>query len=375
MVIAINTKITDNRNRDENDNFIYEIFTRIIPSKPDHTFILIGDEKIKNLFAHFQNVTTVATKSLKENVAQWYAWYQFKIPAILKKYKADIFVNCEAIACLRTTIPQCIIITNLDFIHQPFLFRKSRLLFYKISVPRSLRKAALVVTLTPLCKEDIMKTFKINGAKIEIVYRGFCEKFYPADYEEREQIKSKHADGNEYFIYTGPIGLHKNLLNLLKAFSAFKKRQKSNMKLFVAGNHAYKHKAFYEDLRLFKFKGDVKFFIDPPVEDLIAFTASSYAMVSCFANNYFPTAALQAMKSGIPVIAASNGGMSEILGDAALYADPDNFKEIAVKMMSLFRDEKLRKILIEKGKIQAAKYQWNDTAVLLWKEVEKCAKE
>ncbi len=89
----------------------------------------------------------------------------------------------------------------------------------------------------------------------------------------------------------------------------------------------------------------------------------------------FPAHALQAMKSGVPVIAASNGVMPEIFGDAALYADPDNFKEIAVKMMLLFRDEKLRKILIEKGKIQAEKYSWNDTADLLWKEIEKCAKE
>jgi glycosyltransferase involved in cell wall biosynthesis len=371
MVIAINTKITDEKNKEENDNFIYEIFTRIISSQPEHTFILIGDEKIENSFAHFKNVITVATKFLKRNVAQWYGWYQIKIPGILKKYKADIFVNCEAFASLRTTIPQCIIITNLDYIHQPFLFKKSHLLFYKTMVPRSIRTAVSILTVSQFCKEEIMKTFKINASKIEIVFKGFNEKFCVLDYEEREKVKSKHAEGNEYFIYTGQIGLHKNLLNLLKAFSAFKKRQKSNMQLFIAGIQGYKHKAFYEDLRLFKFKGDVKLFIDPSQEELISLTASSYAVISCLTYNYFPTGPLQAMKSEVPVIAASSGSMPEILGDAALYANPGNFKEIAVKMMSLFRDEKLRKIMIEKGKIQSEKYTWNNTADLVWKEIER----
>ncbi|MEO7120717.1 MAG: glycosyltransferase family 1 protein [Ginsengibacter sp.] len=371
MVIAINTKITDQKNKEENDLFIYEIFTRIISSKPEHSFILIGDEKIKNSFAHFINVTTITTKFINGNVAQWYGWYQIKIPAILKKYKAGIFVNCEAIATFRTNIPQCIIITNLDYIHQPFLFKKSHLLFYRTMVPRSIKKAVSVLTVSQFCKEEIIKKFKINASKIKLVYKGFNEKFCPLDYENREHTKSKYADGNEYFIYGGQIGLHRNLLNLLKAFSAFKKRQKSKMKLFIAGREDYKHKPFHEDLRLFKFKDDVKLFIDPLEEGLISLTASSYAMVSCLPYNYFPAESLQAMNSEVPVIAASSGSMPEILGDAALYADPGNFKEIAVKMMSLFRDENLRKMMIEKGKIQAEKYTWIHTADLVWKEIEK----
>jgi glycosyltransferase involved in cell wall biosynthesis len=59
--------------------------------------------------------------------------------------------------------------------------------------------------------------------------------------------------GNEYFIYSGEIGTHKNLLNLLKAFSAFKKRQKSNMQLLIAGKCLDGNtKIFLKALRLFK---------------------------------------------------------------------------------------------------------------------------
>ena len=71
-------------------------------------------------------------------------------------------------------------------------------------------------------------------------------------------MKGKYADGNEYFIYTGEIGSNKNLLNLLKAFSAFKKRQKSNMQLLIAGKPGWKYEEFLENLRLFRFKEEVK---------------------------------------------------------------------------------------------------------------------
>jgi glycosyltransferase involved in cell wall biosynthesis len=78
----------------------------------------------------------------------------------------------------------------------------------------------------------------------------------------------------------------------------------------------------------------------------------------------FATQPLEAMKTSVPVIASSKGAMPEILGDAALYADTENFKDIAVKMMQLFRDENVRKELIEKGKIQAEKFNWDVTSKL-----------
>ena len=41
------------------------------------------------------------------------------------------------------------------------------------------------------------------------------------------------------------------------------------------------------------------------------------------------------------------------------------------KMMLIYKDEKLRKELIEKGKIIAARYSWQRTAELLWQSILK----
>ena len=158
-----------------------------------------------------------------------------------------------------------------------------------------------------------------------MVYGGVNENFMPLPIEEKENVKAKYADGNEYFIYTGEIGSNKNLLNLLKAFSAFKKRQKSNMQLLIAGKPGWKYEEFLENLRLFRFKEEVKLLEYLPLPELVKVTASAYAMVYPSLLEGFGTQPLQAMKSGVPVITSTASAMSEICGDAALYADPGKF--------------------------------------------------
>lgn len=298
-------------------------------------------------------------------------WHNIKIPAVLKKYKADVYISCDAIASLTSKIPQCIVVADLDFIHQPSFFKTGSLLFFKTFIPRSVKKANIIFTVSEFSKRDIIREYKTDADKIKVVYKGVNENFKEIDYGEKEKVKSKFSDGNEYFIYSGEIGSNKNLLNLLKAFSAFKKRQKSSMQLLIAGKSGWKYEDFIESLRLFMFRDDVKILKDPSLEERIKITAAAYAMVLPSANDGVNAQTLEAINSGVPVIASAKGAMPEILADAALYADTENFKEIAVKMMQLFRDENLRKELIGKGKIPAQKFNWDVTAEFLWKNIEQ----
>lgn len=374
MIVAVNIKNIWLEEGDAADNFIFETFSRIIKHHPEHTFVLISDGKNEELFNQLKNVIQVIKKPFKKSATQWYIWFNIKIPSILKKYKADVFVTYGSVTSLRTKVPQCIVVPDLSFLHQPFLFKKRHLLFYKTFVPRSLKKAKRIVTVSESCKEDIIKHYKINADKINVVYKGIDGKYKPINIDAREKIKSFHSSGNEYFIYTGEIGMHKNMQNLLKAFSAFKKRQKSSMQLLIAGTAGWKYDEFVKSFRLFKFKDDVKLLENLSGEELEKITESAYCVVLPSLYESFASTQLQAMKCGVPLITSSSGVMAEICDNAALYTDPENFKDIAVKMMMVFKDENLRKTLIEKGRTRAQKFNWEITAGLLWSGIEKLAK-
>ena len=70
--------------------------------------------------------------------------------------------------------------------------------------------------------------------------------FRPFTWTEKESWKDSFTEGREYFLYVGSVHPRKNLINLLKAFSGFKKRQKTNMQLVIAGRMAWQHEDFYK---------------------------------------------------------------------------------------------------------------------------------
>ena len=144
--------------------------------------------------------------------------------------------------------------------------------------------------------------------------------------------------------------------------------------MLIAGKRGFKYDEFREDLRLFRFKEEVKLLDYLPRQQLAKVTASAYAMVYPLRLEGFGTEVLQAMKSAVPVITSPASAMAEICGDAALYADPENFKDIAIKMMLIFKDENLRKALIEAAIINARKYDWDTTAGLLWNAIETASR-
>lgn len=68
------------------------------------------------------------------------------------------------------------------------------------------------------------------------------------------------------------------------------------------------------------------------------------------------------MASGCPVIVSNIASLSEVCGDAALYCDPYNPRDIADKMLLLINDPNLRDSLRRKGLDRAKFFSWDKSA-------------
>ena len=339
MRIAVEIKFTK-----DYQHFIFETLKRITAQHPQHSFIFIFDKPFDPYFIFSENVTAVVVKPQKLSLLN-----DIKISSALKKYKADVLVTSKFLS--QTKVPQCLIA------------------FDKVTA-KSLGKAHEIVTDSEFSKKEIIEKYKIDESKIDFVYNSVDEIFQPITFQLKESIKEKYAYGNEYFLYTGTIPSGNNLLNLLKAFSAFKKMQKSNMQLLIA-TETHIPKEFLETLRLFKFKTEVQL-LDVDENELANITASAYAFVYPFSQRYLY--ALQAMRSGVPILTSNAGYMPEVCGDAALYFDGNDHKKMADKMMMVYKDENARKQLIEKGRDLVKKYSGDNSADSLWKCIEKACR-
>jgi glycosyltransferase involved in cell wall biosynthesis len=190
---------------------------------------------------------------------------------------------------------------------------------------------------------------------------------------EKHDVKNVYTDGKEYFVYAGAIHPRKNLKNLLKAFSIFKRKQSSNWKLVLTGRLAWKNKNFVESLKTYKYREDVILTGYIEEEELVKIMGSAYALVYPSLWEGFGVPVLEAIHCNVPVITSENSAMQEIAGEAALYANPADHNDIAEKMMLLYKDENLRNQLIKKGETIKGQYSWNKSAELLWNIIMKAA--
>lgn len=371
MKIAVNTRFLLKDYLEGYGYFIYETFKRITAAHPEHEFIFIFDRPYDQRFVFGSNAKAVVTGPPARHPLLWKLWYDIKIPALLRKYKADVFVSCDGFCSLGTKVPQCLMVHDLAFLHYPSLIPKSHLLYYKRYTPKMLAKAKAITTASAFSKNDIIDQYGVSADKINVVYNAAKEIFVPLTDEEKQATKAKYTGGKEYFIYAGAIHPRKNLVNLLKAFSLFKKRQQSSMKLVLTGRLAWKYDSFVKNLKTYKYRDDVVMTGYVGEEEIKKLIGSAYAMVYPSLFEGFGVPVLEAMQSDVPVITSLNSSMQEIAKEAALYADPESPADIAEKMMLLYKDEKLRSQLIEKGRVTGKQYSWEQSAEHLWQSIEK----
>jgi glycosyltransferase involved in cell wall biosynthesis len=373
MVIAVNTRFLLKNKLEGYGYFTREVFRILARSFPEHEFYFLFDRPYDQEFVFSSNVHPLVLSPPARLPIFWKYWYDLKIPPVLKKIRADVFVSPDGFCSLTTSLPQCLVVHDLGFLHRPDAYQRSHARFYKKYTGRFLKKATTIATVSQFSKDDITGHYPVNSQKIRVVYNGIKEVFRPPDRETRERTKEFYTGGSEFFVYVGAIQPRKNLVNLLKAFSIFKKRLQSGMKLVLAGRVAWKNDAFLELLKTYKYREDVLLTGYLEEESLASLLGSAYALVYPSYFEGFGVPVLEAMRAGVPALTSEKSAMQEIAAGAALYFDPDSHADIADKMMLVYKDEQLRGQLVEKGKEVASHYHWERTAALLWESIVEAA--
>lgn len=171
----------------------------------------------------------------------------------------------------------------------------------------------------------------------------------PLEWDQREKIKETYTNGREFFIFAGDIHPRHQLLVLLKAFSHFKKWQRSEMKLIIAGTPTKWTEEFREKLLLYKYKEDVLVMENPDPSVLIQLIAAAYALVY-LTNEYDLSAGiLNAIQARVPVIASDTAIIREITGNSLIFVPAGDQEELARNLLLLYKDEAFRTSVIQKA--------------------------
>ena len=363
MRIAVNTRFAHYGYEEGYGRFTREIARRLVDLDPGDRLLFLNDRPVAEPLYAGPGAETQSFGPPARHPLLWRYWYDWRVPSRLRSFGADVFFSPDGICSLRTRVPQVLAIHDLAYLHFPGQMPAAQRRFYLERTPDFIRKAARVVTVSEFSRNDIHRHYPFSVGKVEVVYNATGGLFRPMGWEERRDWKDRHTGGREYFVTVGSIHPRKNLVNLLKAFSLFKRRHRTNMMLLIAGRLAWQHEDFQEALSSFRFRDDVRLTGYLPASELASTVGAAYALVYPSLWEGFGIPVLEAMRSGVPVLCSGNSAMPEVAGEAALYFDPLQPEDIAQQMSRMFRDESERDALTRLGLSRSEAFNWDASAV------------
>jgi glycosyltransferase involved in cell wall biosynthesis len=362
MRIAVNTRFAHYGYEEGYGRFTREVARRLAGLDAEDRLLFLNDRPVSEPLHKGPNVETVTLGPPARHPLLWRCWYDWRVPARLRSFGADVFFSPDGICSLRTSVPQVVAIHDLSFLHFPGHMPRAQRAYYMEKTPEFIRKAARVITVSAFSRDDIHRHYPFSQGKVEVVHNATGGLFRPMSWEDRQQWKESHTGGREFFVTVGSIHPRKNLVNLLKAFSLFKRRHRTNMMLLIAGRLAWQHEDFQKALSAFRFRDDVRLTGYLSAAELASTVGSAYALVYPSLWEGFGIPVLEAMRSGVPVLCSGNSAMPEVAGEAGLFFDPLQPEDIAQQMSRIFRDEAERDSLVRRGLSRADAFTWESSA-------------
>lgn len=288
---------------------------------------------------------------------------QWMLPLELLRFRLDVLHSTDFIPPLRTNAPTVITVHDLAFLHYPHFLTTNSATYYG-QIDRAVRVAQHIIVPSESTRQDLIGMMGVPSSQISVIYEAAAEIFRPLPVEAtRAEISHQLGIPASFVLFVGTIEPRKNLSGLLHAFHHL--RTKANITdtaLVVAGGQGW---LYDETLDTVKKLGLEKqtYFLGRVSDELLH---KLYVAARCHVHpayyEGFGLPPLEAMACGTPTIVSNVSSLPEVVQDAAMLVDPNDWEEIAIAIQRLLLDNNLHAELSEKGLHRAHCFSWQRAA-------------
>ncbi len=284
-------------------------------------------------------------------------------------HKIDIFFSPAVYSYFPIFNRTKIIVTLHDVIadHHPELIfpNKKSHLFWRLKQNIAIRQASLILTVSENAKEQIIEYFNLPESRLRVITEAARAVFTILPHDERmnETLQRHNLKPDEKFLlYVGGISPHKNLNTLIDAFQRL-----DDIKLILVGD--YKDDPFFSAYPSLKKQVEElglteNIIFAGFVEDIdLAYLYNAAALVVLPSlEEGFGLPAVEAMACGTPVAASNRSSLPEVLGEAGVFFEPLDVKNMADVIKQILGDEKRRAEMSRIGLIRSKQFMWKKAA-------------
>ncbi len=313
------------------------------------------DKRNQYLIFGFSNIVKAALpkrdRRISHVVLPKYAFKSVWLPLAFKIYKPDVFLAMSQ--AMPSTAPKTLgFIYDLAFLKFPKMYKNAAEL--KNNTEQLMKNAHHIITISKSSALDIKRVYAFDEKRLSILYPG-VNRIFKSD-------GSKYIDTSPYFLYVGALKKTKNIITLISAFAEFLHMVNKPFKLILVGSTQKLDPEIKSHIQKLSLHDMVILKDFAKTEDLPKYYRGAFSFVSVALAEGFGLPILEAMRCGVPVIAAQNSSMPEIVGNAGILVDGQSTQSIATGMLLLSNNESIRKKYAEHGLKQSKQFSWTKFA-------------
>ncbi len=285
------------------------------------------------------------------------------VELFLVAQSVDLIHWPDFIPALYTPLPAVITVHDLAFLRWPHFLTQESARHYG-QIDRAVRKARHIIVPSQSTKHDMIQQLGVPPGKISVIYEAAAPIYRPMPVEEaRAYVRRRYGLPEHYVLFVSTIEPRKNLGGLLQAFHHLvHKYNVTDTALALVGKPGWLYEQVVSMVAELGLEDRVHFVGRVSDEDLRRLYVAARCHVHPAFYEGFGLPPLEAMACGTPTIVSNVSSLPEVVGDAALLVDPNNWEEIAVAIYRLLSDDELHAELRAKGLQRAKVFSWERAA-------------
>ncbi len=250
-------------------------------------------------------------------------------------------------------------IHDLIFLRYPEYYHWIDRKIYTYKFRKACESADLVIAISECTKRDIISYFHIPEEKIKVVYQGCDVSFTrPATEEKKQEVREKYSLPEHYILNVGSIEERKNVLLAVKALLHLPEE----MHLVILGRRTPYTDQINTFIHAHHLEDRVKILNGIPFADLPAIYQQAEVFVYPSRFEGFGIPIIEAIYSGVPVVAATGSCLEEAGGPSSIYVHPDDVEGMADALNQASGNQAVRARMIEEGKKYVRRFSEEEQA-------------
>ncbi len=264
-----------------------------------------------------------------------------------------------------SSVPPLVTLHDLQPLSHPERFSWPKRTYLRATVPHSLRRARIVITLSEFTGLDAVARCGIDPSRLRRVPCGVDPAGVGPDSATVAAVLARHGlSGRRLVLYPAITYPHKNHETLVRAFARLVD-DRPDLTLVLTGGVGPGEDLLDAAVDAYGLRPRVARLGRIPADELDVLYRQ--ASVLAFPSTYegFGLPVLEAMGRGCPVVASNAGGLPSVVADAAVVVPPLDARAWAGALAAVLDDPDQAKALAAAGRRRAADFTWSASAAAL----------